>query len=347
MNITINVNLAGQHFYFDQAAKVKLEIYFEEIKSYFTDESFLQELMTDVEARIAELLNDIRLDSNQVITVQHIENVIQIMGESNSFKIDEEKTQSQSETKAIRKLFRDPDDRFLGGVASGVSHYFGLQVSWVRLIWLLLGLFSWGGFSILYIALWIFVPIAKTTSEKFMMKGEPINLSNLEKKIKEEFEEVADQIKNADYQKAKRKLKSKTARFFNAFAAVLVSFANLFLKFLGIIMVIAASLSLLVIFTFMFGIGLHEVFDIYLGNPFWPEIDIMHAGVSVWQTVFVGLIIVAVPLIYVFLIGRFLVTKNPIGGTATHLILLGVWWFAVLLTIVMGLRFADGFTNFL
>ncbi|MGB2233326.1 MAG: hypothetical protein ACPHYB_02010, partial [Flavobacteriaceae bacterium] len=83
------------------------------------------------------------------------------------------------------------------------------------------------------------------------------------------------------------------------------------------------------------------------GNPFWPEIDIMHAGVSVWQTVFVGLIIVAVPVIYVFLIGRFLVTKNPIGGTATHLILLGVWWFAVLLTIVMGLRFADGFTNFL
>ena len=184
MNTTINVNLAGQHFYFDQTAKVKIEIYFEEIKSYFTNESFLQELMTDVEARIAELLNDIRIDSNQVITIQHIENVIQIMCEPNSFKIYEEKTQSKSETKAIRKLFRDPDDRFLGGVASGVSHYFGLQVSWVRLIWLLLGLFSWGGFSILYIALWIFVPIAKTTSEKFMMKGEPINLSNLEKKLK-------------------------------------------------------------------------------------------------------------------------------------------------------------------
>ncbi len=184
MNTTINVNLTGQHFYFDQTAKVKIEIYFEEIKSYFTNESFLQELMTDVEARIAELLNDIRIDSNQVITIQHIENVIQIMGVPNSFKFDEEKTQNQSETKAIRKLFRDPDDRFLGGVASGVSNYFGLQVSWVRLIWLLLGLFSWGGFSILYIALWIFVPIAKTTSEKFMMKGEPINLSNLEKKLK-------------------------------------------------------------------------------------------------------------------------------------------------------------------
>ena len=347
MNTTVSINLAGLHFYFDQDAKVKLDLYFAEIRSYFTDENFLHELMSDIEARIAELLTEIKLDVNQVITIQHIENVIEIMGAPKSFKIDDEKNESQSETKAPRKLFRDPDDRFLGGVASGISHYFGLQVGWVRLIWLLLGLFSWGGFSILYIGMWIFVPIAKTTSEKFMMRGEPINLSNLEKKIKEEFTEVADQIKNADYQRAKRRLTSKTSRFFNALAAVLMSFVNLFVKFVGILLVIAASVGLLVIFTLMFGIGLHELFDIYLGNLFWSEIDVIHAGVSVWQTVFVGLIIIAIPLIYVLLIGRFLVTKNPIGGTATHLILLGVWWFAVLVSIVMGLRFADDFTSFL
>ena len=154
------------------------------------------------------------------------------VGEANSFKIDDDKAQNKTETKAVRKLFRDPDDRFLGGVASGVSHYFSLQVKWVRLIWLLLGLFSWGGFSILYIALWVFVPLAKTTSEKFMMKGQAINLSNLEKKIKEDFEEVAYQIKNADYQKAKRKIKSKTARFFNAVAEILVFIFHLLLKLL-------------------------------------------------------------------------------------------------------------------
>ena len=171
MNTTVNVNLAGQHFYFDQAAKVKLEVYFEEIKSYFTDESFLQELMTDVEARIAELLNDIIVDPQQVVTIHHIEKVMEVMGEANSFKIDDDKAQNKTETKAVRKLFRDPDDRILGGVASGVSHYFSLQVKWVRLIWLLLVLYSWGGFSILYIELWVFVPLAKTTSKKFMMKG--------------------------------------------------------------------------------------------------------------------------------------------------------------------------------
>jgi phage shock protein PspC (stress-responsive transcriptional regulator) len=347
MNTTVNVNLARQHFYFDQASKVKLEVYFEEIKSYFTDDSFLEELMTDVEGRIAELLNEIIVDSQQVVTIQHIEKVIEVMGEPNSFKIDDEKAQNKAETKAVRKLFRDPDDRFLGGVASGVSHYFSLQVKWVRLIWLLLGLFSWGGFSILYIALWIFVPLAKTTSEKFMMKGQAINLSNLEKKIKDEFEEVANQIKNTDYLKAKRKLKSNTARFFNTAAEILVSIFHLLLKFLGIVMVISASVSLFIIFTLMFSIGLYEVFDIALGTPYWPPIDIIHTGVSLWQTAFVGLVLGAVPIVYVFLIGRFFITKTSIGGTATHLILLGVWWFAVLLTIFLSFRFADGVVNFL
>ena len=120
MNTTVNVNLAGQHFYFDQAAKVKLEIYFEEIKSYFNDESFLQGLMTDVEARIAELLNDIIVDSQQVVTIQHIEKVMEVMGEAKSFKIDDDKAQNKTETKTVRKLFRDPEIVFLAVLLLGL-----------------------------------------------------------------------------------------------------------------------------------------------------------------------------------------------------------------------------------
>ena len=88
MNTTVSINLAGLHFYFDQDAKVKLDLYFAEIRSYFTDENFLHELMSDIEARIAELLTETKLDVNQVITIQHIENVIEIMGAPKSFKIN-------------------------------------------------------------------------------------------------------------------------------------------------------------------------------------------------------------------------------------------------------------------
>jgi hypothetical protein len=105
MNTTVNVNLAGQHFYFDQDSKVKLEVYFEEIKSYFTDESFLHELMTDIETRIAELLNDIIVDSQQVVTIQHTEKVMEVMGEANSFKIDDDKTQKKPKPKLYENCF--------------------------------------------------------------------------------------------------------------------------------------------------------------------------------------------------------------------------------------------------
>ena len=97
----------------------------------------------------------------------------------------------------------------------------------------------------------------------------------------------------------------------------------------------------------MFSIGLYEVLILLWVHPIGHLLTSFIQGVSIWQTVFIGLVLAAVPIIYVFLIGRFFITKNSIGGTATHLILLSVWWFAVLLSIFLGFRFADGTVNFL
>ena len=83
-----------------------------------------------------------------------------------------------------KKLFRDPDDNYIGGVASGLGHYFGIDTSWIRLIWLLLAVFSGGTFILIYLLFWVLVPIAKTTADKLRMKGKPINVSNIEKKLK-------------------------------------------------------------------------------------------------------------------------------------------------------------------
>ena len=132
---------------------------------------------------IAELLNERLKHERQVIAVDDITYVIDIMGQPNAFKMDSEEIDEEDKTTHKRKLFRDPDDKIFSGVAAGVAHYFRLKVKWVRLIWLLLGLFSWGGFVIIYLILWIVLSEAKTAVEKLMMRGEPINVSNLEKKI--------------------------------------------------------------------------------------------------------------------------------------------------------------------
>lgn len=115
-----------------------------------------------------------------------------------------------------KKLFRDPDDNYIGGVASGLGHYFGVDTSWIRLIWLLLAVFSGGTFILIYLLFWVLVPIAKTTADKLRMKGKPINVSNIEKKIKEEFDEISSKIKDIDYEEAGNSLK-KVKKFFSIF----------------------------------------------------------------------------------------------------------------------------------
>ena len=86
------------------------------------------------------------------------------------------------EDQDIKKLFRNPDDRVLGGVASGVAAYFGAEVTLIRLLFVISIFF---GGPIIYIILWIITPEAKSITDKVQMQGEPVTLTNIESNIKE------------------------------------------------------------------------------------------------------------------------------------------------------------------
>ncbi len=83
----------------------------------------------------------------------------------------------------IKKLFRNPDSRVLGGVAGGIASYFGVDVSMVRLIFVV-SIFLGGAGVLIYIILWIITPEAKTITEKVQMEGEPVTLKNIEDNVK-------------------------------------------------------------------------------------------------------------------------------------------------------------------
>src|SRR5690606_8253329 len=104
------------------------------------------------------------------------------------------------------------------GVASGIGHYLGIDAVWVRLIWVFLAFGSAGTFIFIYVLFWILVPEAVTTAEKLTMTGEPVNISNIEKKIKDSFDNVSqnvsDAVKNMDLQKQSNKIKSTSKLFF-------------------------------------------------------------------------------------------------------------------------------------
>ena len=92
-------------------------------------------------------------------------------------------TDELKEVKKIKKMYRDPDGKVLGGVASGIAAYFGVDVVIIRLLFFA-SIFIAGTGLILYIILWIILPEAKTLTDKMEMQGQPVTLSNIESNIK-------------------------------------------------------------------------------------------------------------------------------------------------------------------
>ena len=197
MNKTININLGGIFFHIDETAYQRLKRYLDAIrKSLSDDPQGREEIITDIESRISELLSERIKDARQVVSDSDIEEIIAVMGQPEDYMVDEElfnegasgsKSYSKN-TSYTKKLFRDGDDKFLGGVSSGIGHYIGIDAIWIRLLWLVLA-FGYGVGFVVYFILWILLPEAKTTAEKLQMEGEPVNITNIERKIREEFED--------------------------------------------------------------------------------------------------------------------------------------------------------------
>ena len=121
------------------------------------------------------------------------------MGQPEDYKIDEDPFEDAPKNETTptvnkRRLFRDPDNSYVGGVSAGFGHYFGIDPLIIRLLWVLLIFGAGTGLGSYILILWVLIPAANTTAEKLSMMGKPINISNIEKKIKEEFGSVKDSL---------------------------------------------------------------------------------------------------------------------------------------------------------
>lgn len=188
MNKTININLGGFFFHIDESAYQKLRRYLDAIsKSLNDDPQGKNEIIADIEARISELLSERITDARQVVNEGDIDEIITIMGQPEDYAEAEETYNDASYSyqrnhRKGKKLFRDGDDKFLGGVASGIAHYFNTDAIWIRLAFLITTLAGFGTGVLVYIVLWVLLAEAKTTAEKLQMEGEPVNIDNIEKK---------------------------------------------------------------------------------------------------------------------------------------------------------------------
>lgn len=194
MKKTLNINIKGIIFHLDEDAYTKLNNYLEEIKAHFNNKKGNEEIINDIENRIVELFQQKLNDKKQVIVIEDVDEVIKIMGHPADFDEDsEEDLTSGVIQKNKKRLFRDIDDRMLGGVCSGLGAYFNIDATLVRIIFLL-ALFLAGGSLLVYVVLWIVIPPARTVSEKLEMQGDPVTISNIEKAFKEEMSEIKDKL---------------------------------------------------------------------------------------------------------------------------------------------------------
>jgi len=201
MKKTFTINISGSIFHIDDDAFEKLQKYLHMLNKHFGQAIEGQEILQDIEARIAELFLEKTNNKVEVITDFMVDEVIARMGkpedfmesveENDSAKEQPETATPESEQKIRRRLYRDGDNRVLGGVCSGMGAYFNIDPVILRVIFILV-LFMGGASILIYIILWIVVPKAKTTAQRLEMRGKEATISNIEKSIKEEMTEVGD-----------------------------------------------------------------------------------------------------------------------------------------------------------
>ncbi|WP_237274865.1 PspC domain-containing protein [Tenacibaculum ovolyticum] len=356
MNKTININLGGFFFHIDEIAYQKLKRYLEAIgRSLSDDPQGKNEIISDIEARISELLSEKITDARQVVNENDIEEVITIMGQPEDYAEAEEnyndnssystKTRSQSS----KKLFRDGSDKFLGGVCSGIAHYFNIDVIWIRIAFIVLVA---SGFSPLaYVILWVLLPEARTTSEKLQMEGEAVNIDNIEKKIRNEFEnistklkdganEITDKISSADYEKLRAQTKSGFQDFIETMGKILLTLFKVFGKFMGVLLIFIAGITIISLIFGAFSVGSLEFLNVDNEFVHYPPF-FYNSTLPRWLLSISLFVLIGIPFIVLFILGLRILSPNIKKlSTPTILTLLGIWLVSLLAVAFSGIEYA-------
>ncbi len=283
MKKAIKINLSGIIFHIDEDAYEKLKSYLDTISRHFSNKQESKEIIDDIEARIAELFQERITDENQVITLKIVNEVIDIMGNpediADSGEEEEEKRTFHDSYSRSRRLYRDPENSVIGGVCGGLSAYFNVDPVIFRLLFVIF--FFAGGASILvYVILWIVLPKAETAAQKLEMRGEKVNVSNLEKKIREEYDNVKENVKQG-YSKARnsetyKRTERAASDFFDVLGKILLVFVKVILIIIGTGLVIGGIGILIGLIALPF-VGVHmfpfESYHFSLGDILVPFTD--------------------------------------------------------------------------
>ena len=348
MKKTLIVNLNGRVFTIDEDAYRLLENYLSNLRIHFRKEEGATEIIADFEARIEELFNEkIRL-GHQVITFEHVEEVIARVGRPADFADQEDKEEKQmpvvEQVKGKKKFYRNMDDKLLGGVCSGIAAYFDWSVVAIRFLLIIspvvlsslkiffikhfIPMFIWGNLwfwlFIAYLIAWIVVPAARTAEQKLQMRGKPITVENIGKTVSAQSTPVVS-----------NEPKGCLAGVVDLFVAFLkVCLAGLGCL-IGLPLLFALFIVIIVLFAVMLGVGggLLGVGGGLLGSL--PAFLIIKHPVLLTVT---GLFVIGIPLFAIlYAIIAQIAKWKPLNQSVKWSILL-VWIVSLILLFTSGFR---------
>ena len=419
MKKNISINISGIIFHIEEDGYDRLKKYLDSINRYFSSYQGSEEIIADIESRIAEIfLSKLKEGGKQVIALEDVEHLISVMGSIKDFKAAEEPPETELESepeektgepddntetgpereyyrnrlyrdkkrklisgvasgiayylgidplwirllfillflpffvnealsiisvliyiilwivtpeaaelpeeKKYKKMFRNPDEKVLGGVAGGIAAYFGIDMVVVRLLFVI-SIFLGGSGILLYIILWIILPEAKTITEKVEMQGNPVTLTNIESNIK----------KSLHVEDEKESTVVKVLLFpFRLIATIINGISKSFgpfLKFLvELIRVLAGALLLIIAVTSIF--GLITSLGVIMGILNQPElfylqnfpIEIIKNSIPVLTTIS-AFISSLLPFVLLIILGLTVITKQKLLKATVGWSLFALW----------------------
>ena len=248
MKKTLSVNLNSIVFNIDDDAYEVLSKYLADIEAHLSSNEEKDEIMADIEARIAELFSERLQRNKEVVTINDVHEIIGIMGNPNQFSDDDtdseessnSSTSSEKKKKGSRRFYRDPENAILGGICGGlVAQFNWWDITIVRIAMVVLTLFlsiiGMGWIIVLsYILTWIIAPKAITASQRLEMQGEDVTVEN----IKAEFDNFKNYMESEDFKSTTKTIGQRLGEIFGWVLKILAGFIGIVLAFAGFIIII-------------------------------------------------------------------------------------------------------------
>jgi phage shock protein PspC (stress-responsive transcriptional regulator) len=288
----IHVSIAGIAFRLEDEAYTRLSDYLGRIEKSYGHSADGQEILTDIEARIAEIFLS-HQDASVVVSLPLIESTLQQLGAPEDFSEEEQEFRSEnaapsrgSAGRIAHRLYRNPEGARLGGVCNGLATYFSMDPTLVRLLFVaplllmilfyIFGITHWGntmvGFMttafILYPLLWIVIPKARTPLQKLEMQGEKVTRESLEQSFRDELHTRANTPQNIV-------TRAKNERSASVFAEILSIVGRVLLFGLKAMVFLIGGLLILSLISAILGIFMVPFFTPWPESFFVPNGDIL------------------------------------------------------------------------